>query len=110
MTRQRLGDSLVQVVTEPCPGCRGQGVVLSPLTVAHDLLRQLSGEVPEFPDCRLTVQARPEIIALAQSEGADFLRGLEGSGAGEIQFAATLNLPRGHFEIIRELQKEGEKV
>ena len=110
MTRQRLGDSLVQVITEPCPCCRGQGVVLSPLTVAHDLLRQLALEVREFPDCRLTVQARPEIITLARSDGADFLRGLERRGPGVLQFAETLNLPRGHFEIIRELQNEREKV
>ncbi len=110
MTRQRLGDSLVQVITEPCPCCRGQGVVLSPLTVAHDLLRQLALEVREFPDCRLTVQARPDLIALARSDGAAFLQGLEGSGPGGIHFAETLNLPRGHFEIIRELQKGGEKV
>ena len=34
----------------------------------------------------------------------------KGAGPEYIQFAETLNLPRGHFEIIRELQNEREKV
>ena len=110
MTRQRLRDSLVQVVTEPCPCCQGQGDILSPLTVAHDLLRQLVWEVREFPACRLAVQARPEVIALVQTEGEAFLRDLKDSSRGVILFTEVFHLPRGQFDIIRELQKGEEKV
>jgi ribonuclease G len=110
MTRQRLGDSLAQVIKEPCPGCRGQGALLSALTAAHDLLRQLAGEVREFPGSRLTVQAPPEVIALVRSEGEDFLRGLKEKGPARIFFVEAAHFNRGQFDIARELPKEGEKV
>ena len=110
MTRQRLGDSLAQALTETCPCCRGQGAVLSALTAAHDLLRQLAGEVREFPGCRLTVQAPPEVIALVQAEGEDFLKGIRDPGQGVVLFIEAPHFPLGQFDIARELRKEGEKV
>jgi ribonuclease G len=110
MTRQRLRDSLATMVTEPCPACQGQGAVLSSLVVAHDLLRQLAWEAREFSGCRLTVQARPEVIALVMTEGEDFLKGLKGKGKIRITFTEAPFLPRDKFDIIRELQEEAEKV
>ncbi len=110
MTRQRLRDSLGQALAETCPCCQGRGAVLSPLTAAHDLLRQLAWEVREFSGCRLTVKARPEITSLAKSEGEGFLRELQNHGLTIVHFLEASHLPRGHFEIIRELQDRGEKV
>jgi ribonuclease G len=110
MTRQRLRDSLGQVVTDTCPCCQGRGAVISPLTAAHGLLRQLAWEVREFSGCRFTVTARGEVISLAKTEGEDFLRELQDQGKSAVQFAEAANLSRGHFEIIRELQDGGEKV
>jgi ribonuclease G len=110
MTRQRLRDSLAQMVTEPCQCCRGQGALLSPLVVAHDLLRQLAGEVREFSGCRFTVTAREEIIALVKKEGRDFLKELKDKGKIRLSFAAAPHFSLDKFDIIRELQKEVEKV
>lgn len=110
MTRQRLRDSLGQAVGETCPCCQGQGTVISALVAAHDLLRQLAWEVREFPGCRLTVKARPEVIALAKTEGEDFLREIQEHEKIMIHFIEAQTLPRGHFDIIRELQDGGEKV
>jgi ribonuclease G len=110
MTRQRLRDSLGQAVGETCPCCQGQGTVISALVAAHDLLRQLAWEVREFPGCRLTVKARPEVIALAKKEGEDFLREIQEHEKIMIHFIEAQILPRGHFDIIRELQEGGEKV
>jgi ribonuclease G len=110
MTRQRLRESLADMVTEPCPCCQGKGARISSLVVAHDLLRQLAGEVLEFPDCRLTVKARSEVIALAKAEGKEFLRNLKVDRPTSIHFSAASDLSRDKFDIIRELQKEAEKV
>ena len=49
MTRQRQRDSLYQLATELCGCCGGLGTVLTPLTVAHDLMRQLTGEARNLP-------------------------------------------------------------
>uniref|UniRef100_A0A7C3Z300 Rne/Rng family ribonuclease n=1 Tax=Desulfobacca acetoxidans TaxID=60893 RepID=A0A7C3Z300_9BACT len=110
MTRQRLRDSLPQAITEPCPGCQGQGAVLSPLVAAHDLLRQLAWEAKEFTGCRLTVKAPPEVIAMAKTEGENFLKELRKSRSVLLDFLEAPYLPRHKFEIIRELQEGGRKV
>jgi ribonuclease G len=110
MTRQRLRDSLAQMVAEPCAACRGRGARLSPLVVAHDLLRQLAWEVREFSGCSFTVKANAEIIAPAQQEGRDFLKELKDKGKVRISFTEAPDLPRDTFDILRELQEGAEKV
>jgi ribonuclease G len=109
MTRQRLRDSLPQAVTRTCPCCRGRGAVLSPLVVAHDILRQLVWEAREFPGCRLTVTAHPEVIALVKKEGEDFFQELAGRQI-LIHLTEDPHLPGGRFDLARELRQGGEKV
>jgi hypothetical protein len=41
MTRKRTRESLVQLLTEPCPTCEGSGVVKSVVTVAYEILREV---------------------------------------------------------------------
>ncbi len=103
MTRQRLRDSLAQSVTEPCPGCGGQGAVLTSLTLAHDLLRQLAAEAREFPGGRLTVKAHPEIIQTLTREGQPLLTRLKEQYQVTIDLSEQPHTPRESFEIVREL-------
>lgn len=102
MTRQRLRDSLAQVVTEPCGCCGGRGAALSPQTLAHDLMRQLMAEAREFPRSHLAVAAHPQVTAILEQEGA----GLWARLAREHQVRVTITeqplFPRDHFEITRE--------
>jgi len=110
MTRQRLGASLIEMVTEPCDVCVGQGRLLSPLVLAHDILRQLAAEAREFPGCRLTVAAHPEVLAILKTEGAEFLQKLQEDEQAVLQFTKTPHLPRDRFDLTRELQEGGKKV
>ena len=41
MTRKRTRESLVQLLTEPCPTCEGAGVVKCVTTVAYEILREV---------------------------------------------------------------------
>lgn len=41
MTRKRTGESLTQILTEPCPYCRGRGRVLSAETLAAKIEREV---------------------------------------------------------------------
>jgi ribonuclease G len=103
MTRQRLRGSLGQAVTEPCSCCGGRGAVMSPLVLACDLLRQLSEEAREFPRCRLTVEAHPEVGALARRLGEGLFRRWEGEHQVEVEIIDRLNFERDRFEITHEL-------
>jgi ribonuclease G len=102
MTRQRLRDSLVQLATEACPCCQGQGAVLSPLVVAHDLLRQLSAEAREFPGCRFTLQLHPEVAATLREEGRELLPRLTAEFQVEIRLLEEPSFPRGHYNLTRD--------
>jgi len=102
MTRQRLRDSLVELATEACPCCQGQGAVLSPLVVAHDLLRQLSAEAREFPGCRFTVQLHPEVAHTLREEGKELLPRLAEDCQVEVRLLEEPSFPRGHYNLTRD--------
>ncbi len=102
MTRQRLRDSLVQLATEACPCCQGRGAILSPLVLAHDILRQLTAEAREFPGCRFTVQVHPEVAASLRTEGGELLARLQKTYQAEVHFLEEEHFPRGHYNLTRD--------
>jgi len=102
MSRQRLRDSLAQTVTEPCTCCAGRGEVLSPLTVACDILRLLAAEAREFPGYRLTLAAHPQIIALLRQAGAALLARLAAEHQVQVEFREQPRFSRDHYEITHE--------
>jgi ribonuclease G len=103
MTRQRLRDSLAQIVTEPCSCCRGRGEVLSSLTLACDIIRQLAAEAREFPGYRLSLAAHPQVIGIIRQEGQGLLKRLAAEHRLRVSFREEPLFSRDHFEISREL-------
>jgi ribonuclease G len=102
MTRQRLRESLAQTVTEPCRHCDGRGFVLTPLTLAHELLRQLAAEAREFPGSLISVQAHPEVLAALHQEAASLKDHWAQSWQVQIELTPNPSFPREHYEITRE--------
>lgn len=107
MTRQRLRDSLSQTATELCGCCGGLGRTLTPLTVAHDLLRQLAGEAREFPGARLLVSVHPQVAAILKDEGEHLINRLSAAHQVKIAISEHPLFPREHFEIQREFGGDG---
>jgi ribonuclease G len=65
MTRQNITDGVREILTEPCPTCAGEGVVLSAETVALESLRKmrdLAGEEAEAFLLRVNPKAAAELI------------------------------------------------
>ncbi|MBI4642482.1 MAG: Rne/Rng family ribonuclease, partial [Deltaproteobacteria bacterium] len=102
MTRQRLRDSLYQTATESCGCCGGLGAVLTPLTLAHDIMRQLAGEAREFPGSHLLVTAHPQIASILQQEGERLINRLAAEFQVKITISQQALFPREYFEIQRE--------
>ncbi|MBM4286187.1 MAG: Rne/Rng family ribonuclease [Deltaproteobacteria bacterium] len=102
MTRQRLRDSLSQTVMQPCPCCRGRGEILAAVTVAHDLLRQLTEEAREFPGARLTVTAHSEVLAALEAEGREVFTHLSQKHQVELRLQPDPQVPRDQGRIARE--------
>jgi ribonuclease G len=102
MTRQRLRDSLYQSATEPCGCCGGFGSMLTPLTLAHDILRQLAAEAREFPGSHLLITAHPQIATILKQEGEGLINRLAANHQVKITISQQALFPREYFEIQRE--------
>jgi len=109
MTRQRLRDSLAQAATELCGCCGGLGRALTPLTVAHDLLRQLAGEAREFAGAHLLVSLHPQVAAILKQEGEDWINRLAAAHQVKITISQQPLYPRDYFEIQRQWGGDGRE-
>ncbi len=76
MTRQRTSDSLGRMLHEPCEYCDGTGQLLSRVTVANEILRELRRRADELKgDLDLTVH--PHVAEVFKGSGAKPLHDLE---------------------------------
>jgi ribonuclease G len=103
MTRQRLRDSLAQTIMENCETCGGKGLVLTPRTLACDIVRQLLAEAREFPGSLLILQAHPQVTQFLQTEAGPALDQLSKGHQVQIDFSPQPHFPRDHFVISHEL-------
>ncbi|MFH1807830.1 MAG: Rne/Rng family ribonuclease [Pseudomonadota bacterium] len=78
MTRQRVRDSLLRSLTEPCPHCDGRGFVRSRATVAYEVVRELRAQVAESPAPILLAVCHPDVSAFLCDELGDVLEEIEG--------------------------------
>jgi ribonuclease G len=76
MTRQNVTDGVREILTEICPTCHGEGVVLSAETVALDGLRKMREIAAEKGDEAFLVRVNPKVAA-ALTDGDSGLTELE---------------------------------
>ena len=63
MTRKRTGESLVSLLTEPCPFCSGIGRVQNALTMALRIEREIAATAVEYPQTEaFLLHAHPRVI------------------------------------------------
>ncbi|MBN2361092.1 MAG: Rne/Rng family ribonuclease [Deltaproteobacteria bacterium] len=78
LTRQRVRESLLHVLTEPCPYCEGKGFVLSRRTVAYDVLRRLRQAAAETEEPAVQAECHPDVAALIYDEEPEAVEEIEG--------------------------------
>jgi ribonuclease G len=77
MTRQRVRQSHLQSMTQPCPTCRGTGRVFTPETIVRRVERSLRRMAVEGKREALVVKLHPDVAMHVLEEEPDFLRKLE---------------------------------
>jgi ribonuclease G len=77
MTRKRTRESLVQLLTEPCPTCEGAGVVKSVTTVAYEILREVRRSGTMVDNEKIEIEASPRVAEILQRQERDYLDSLE---------------------------------
>ncbi|MEM6734195.1 MAG: ribonuclease E/G, partial [Myxococcota bacterium] len=100
LTRKRVRESLGQLLTEPCPYCKGRGFVKSEQTVASEVLRAIARELHREPSPTVLVNMNPGI--------ADYLYAYDDAHVDHIErLYDTRVIPvaregyhREHYEIV----------
>jgi ribonuclease G len=77
MTRKRTRESLVQLLTEPCPTCEGSGVVKSVTTVAYEIMREVRRSGSLVDSEKIEIECAPRVAELLSKQERDYLDHLE---------------------------------
>jgi ribonuclease G len=79
MTRKRTGESVVELLMEPCPYCNGRGRVVAPESVSMDIERELTR--------RASAEQAEAYLVIAHPQVAELLIGPEGENVDELEHA-----------------------
>ena len=77
MTRQRVRQSHLQSMTEPCPTCHGTGRVFTPETIVRRVERSVKRMAVEGKRDNLLVKLHPDVAMYVLEQEHDLLRKLE---------------------------------
>jgi ribonuclease G len=99
ITRKRIRDPLVKLMTEGCRTCRGRGRNRTAESVALDIIRQVERTAAAAPGKSIQVRAAPEVVRWLDAHEDEVRTGLARRGA-----------PRVSFETRAEFQREGFDV
>ncbi len=77
MTRQRVRQSHLQSMTEPCPTCNGSGRVFTPDTIVRRIERSIRKMATEGRKDNLIVRLHPDVAMFVLEQEADFVKKLE---------------------------------
>jgi ribonuclease G len=80
MTRQNVTDGVREILTELCPTCHGEGVVLSAETVALEGLRQMRDIAAEKSDEAFLMRVNPKVAAVLTDADSGLTELEEGTG------------------------------
>ncbi len=100
MTRKRTRESLERILMRECPYCDATGHVRSPITICHQMFREVVAEARAYPCDKLMVAAHPDIIDLLVGEESDNISGVERFLKKEIVLKSDSKLEPEHYEII----------
>ncbi|HWO16271.1 MAG TPA: Rne/Rng family ribonuclease [Solirubrobacterales bacterium] len=106
MTRQNVTDGVREILTAPCPTCEGEGVVLSPETVALEGLRKLPEIVADSPEPEaFLLRVNPKVAAELIDPDSG-LAELEDSTGKQFHFEGGDALPIDTFKVVEAGTRE----
>ncbi len=108
MTRQRLNESLREVIYEPCEYCDGKGRVKNAMSMSIEIQRQLSTIIARQKDVGdIVIVTNKAVLDRFKQEDSQLLMELERSHNGRLIFRGDPSALRESFTI---LDAQSEKV
>ncbi|MCZ6776601.1 MAG: Rne/Rng family ribonuclease [Ignavibacteria bacterium] len=108
ITRQRIRQNILHSFTEPCPTCRGTGLVQSKTTTLNHLerwMRRFKSETKEF---KVTLRVNPELEETLTNGALSRLRRIMMKYFVLITLESDPAIPIGEFKVIS--RKQGKDI
>jgi len=99
MTRKRVRESLVNLLTMSCPYCRGCGSIKSPRTVAQDMLSAVVRLLRVGHTTTLHIKLHPDLATYITTYESEAVQGLETRFGCKIILSAEELQHRQSFEL-----------
>jgi ribonuclease G len=102
MTRQNVTDGPREILTDRCPTCAGDGVVVSRETYAIDAERKLRGLVAQSKSEAFLVELNAEVAGILIGPGASRLEEIEHETGRHFAFKTRPRVSPSHFAVLKE--------
>jgi ribonuclease G len=99
ITRKRIRDPLVKLMTESCRPCRSLGRIRTAHAVAMDVLRGIERAARAAPGKPVLVRAAPDVVAWLDAHRDEVRSGLARRGAPRVRFEARPEFTREGFDV-----------
>jgi ribonuclease G len=99
ITRKRVRDPLIKLMSESCRPCHGLGRTRTRDSVALEVLRSVEREASASPGRAIHVRASPEIVAWLDDHGLEVRQQLARRGAARVTFEARDAFAREGFDV-----------
>jgi ribonuclease G len=99
ITRKRIRDPLVKLMTECCRPCDGHGRKRTRDAVALEVLRRIERQAAAAPGKQVVVRASPEIVCWMDAHDEEVRNALARRGAARILFEARDEYVREGFDV-----------
>lgn len=99
ITRKRIRDPLVKLMTECCRPCEGHGRKRTRDTVALEVIRRIERQAAAAPGKQVVVRAAPEIVDWLERHGEEVRTALARRGAPRVVFEARDEFAREGFDV-----------
>jgi ribonuclease E len=110
LSRQRLGRSIFEASTFPCPCCEGAGIVRSTESTAICVLRAIEEKISKREKARIKILVAPTVASYLLNHKRNTLCTLESSGSVQIAIESSAVLTPGKFELkVEQIVSDEEK-
>jgi ribonuclease G len=100
MTRKRVRQDLQSVFCDPCPTCKGSGVVKSDLTLAAEIFRKVRVAAGDLGGTEVLIRVHPEVAQHLETDGREAVEQLQHSLGRKLSVQAVPSMHREEYEII----------
>jgi ribonuclease G len=99
MTRKRTRESLLQMITDPCPICSGRGVIKSTTSLAHEILREVRRIGGTVKADRILVECPPPVAEMLERYDRPYIDELEKRFQKKVDIKASSTMPVDQYKV-----------